>query len=122
VITAGCLGIGYYFMQHNYSEPAVRSVIFITLLFSNIFLTLVNRSFKYSVFTTLRYKNSLVTLIIAVTILFILALLYIPVVRNLFLLEKIPLAYLAGCIAVALVCTMWIEFFKQKQHSLYRHA
>ena len=122
MITAGCLGIGYYFMQQNHDEATVRSVIFVTLLFSNIFLTLVNRSFKYSVFTTLLNKNYLVSLIIAISMLFIFSLLYIPFVRDLFFLEKIPLTYLAGCIAMALVCTLWIEFFKQKQNFPYRQA
>lgn len=60
MITTGCPGIGYYYMQQGNDETIVRSVIFITLLFSNIFLTLVNRSFVYSVFKTLSYKNNLV--------------------------------------------------------------
>ena len=112
VITAACLGIGYYFMQQNQSETMVRSIIFITLLFSNIFLTLVNRSFKFSVFTTLRYTNNLVALIIIITLLFIFSLLYIPFVRNLFLLETLPFYYLMSCIIVACVSTMWMELFK----------
>ena len=119
MITAGCLGMGYYFMQQHAGETLVRTVIFVTLLFSNIFLTLVNRSFKYSVFTTLRYKNHLVTLIISVTILFMLALLYMPTVRNLFLLERIPFNYLVSCMIVALACTIWIEPFKQKQSAFH---
>ena len=43
VITSGCLGIGHYYLQQGSSDDTVRTVIFITLLFSNIFLTLVNR-------------------------------------------------------------------------------
>ena len=53
MITAGCLGIGYFFMQQGHPETLVRTSIFITLLFSNIFLTLINRSFTFSVFKTL---------------------------------------------------------------------
>jgi Ca2+-transporting ATPase len=34
----------------------------------NIFLTLINRSFYYSIFTTLKYKNNLVLFIILTTI------------------------------------------------------
>jgi len=116
MITIGCLGIGYYLMLQHQSEITVRTVIFITLLFSNIFLTLLNRSFKYSVLTTLRYKNNLVLLIIAITLLFVFALLYIPFVRNLFVLETIPAGYVVSCIAVAFASTMWIEFFKK--HSI----
>lgn len=50
MITAGCLGIGYYYLQQGSDNATIRTVIFITLLFSNIFLTLVNRSFHYSIF------------------------------------------------------------------------
>ncbi len=60
MITAGCLGIGYYFIQQGSNDDVTRTVIFITLLFSNIFLTLVNRSFKYSILKTITYKNNLV--------------------------------------------------------------
>ena len=114
MITIGCLGIGYYFMQQPQSEITVRTVIFITLLFSNIFLTLVNRSFEYSILYTLKYKNRLVLLITSVTFLFIVLLLYVPVVRNLFLLKTLPLQYLISCIIVAFASTIWIEFFKHR--------
>jgi Ca2+-transporting ATPase len=114
IITAACLGIGYYFMQQA-SETTVRTIIFTTLLFSNIFLTLVNRSFKYSIVKTIRYKNNLLSLIIAVTVLFIFSLLFIPFLSNLFLLEAIPLRYIAACMGTALAGTFWIEFFKNSR-------
>jgi Ca2+-transporting ATPase len=112
VITAGCLGIGYYFMQHQQNETMVRTPIFITLLFCNIFLTLINRSFHYSIFKTLRYKNYLIPLITGITLLFILSLLYIPFIRQLFRLSTLPFSYLMICISIALVSTFWIEIFK----------
>jgi Ca2+-transporting ATPase len=112
VITAGCLGIGYYYMQQGNNESVVRTVIFITLLFSNIFLTLVNRSFIYSVFKTLRYKNTLLPLIIGITLLFIAALIYMPFVRDLFRLSILPFKDICICIAVAIVGTLWIDLWK----------
>jgi P-type Ca2+ transporter type 2C len=112
MITTGCLGIGYYYMQQGAGETTIRTVIFITLLFSNIFLTLVNRSFYYSVFKTLTYKNNLVLLIIGITLLFILAILYVPFVRDLFKLNPLVLSVICTCIAVALVSTLWIEVWK----------
>jgi Ca2+-transporting ATPase len=114
MITAGCLGLGYYFMQHNADVATVRTIIFTTLLFSNIFLTLVNRSFQYSVATTLRYKNYMVTIVILITLAFILSLLFIPFIRALFLLQTISLNSLIKCLIVAFISTMWIEFFKTK--------
>ena len=112
VITAGCLGIGYYSMQHQQDETTVRTSIFITLLFCNILLTLINRSFHYSVFKTLRYKNYLIPLITGTTTLFILSLLYIPFMQELFNLGPLSFSYLGMSIIIALVCTFWIEIFK----------
>ncbi len=112
VITIGCLSLGYYYLQAGEEEATVRTVIFITLLFCNIFLTQLNRSFVYSVFKTILYRNVLVPLIIGATLLFIAALLYIPVVRELFRLHTLSLSMLATCIAVALVSTVWLEGVK----------
>lgn len=112
MITAGCLGIGFYYMQQGNDETVVRSVIFITLLFSNIFLTLVNRSFVYSVFKTLTYKNNLVPLVTGITALFIALLLYVPTVQELFRLHTLPIATVAACAGIALLSTFWIELWK----------
>jgi Ca2+-transporting ATPase len=112
MITAGCLGIGYYFMQQGSDGATVRTVVFITVLFSNIFLTLVNRSFTYTVFTTLSYKNNLVPLIIGITLVFIAALIYVPAVRNLFMLNTLSIKMLLSCVGVALITTLWIDILK----------
>ena len=118
VITAGCLGIGYYSMQHQQDETTVRTSIFITLLFCNILLTLINRSFHYSVFKTLRYKNYLIPLITGTTTLFILSLLYISFMQKLFNLGSLSFPYLAMCIIIALVSTFWMEIFKIQRPDL----
>ncbi|MCW3090121.1 MAG: cation-translocating P-type ATPase [Ferruginibacter sp.] len=112
MITTGCLGIGYYYMLQGFNDATIRTVIFITLLFSNIFLTLVNRSFYYSVIATLANKNRLVWLIIGITLLFIVASLYVPFVSNLFRLHHLPIIAIITCILVALVSTCWIEVWK----------
>ncbi len=112
IITAGCLGTGYYFMQQGANETTIRTVVFTTLLFSNIFLTLVNRSFYYSVFTTLAYKNRLVPLIIGITLVFIAAVLYIPFMQKLFSLEQLSFSLIGICLLTALLSTWWLELWK----------
>lgn len=111
-ITIGCLGIGYYYLQLGESDTTVRTLIFITLLFSNIFLTLVNRSFEYSIYKTLAYKNNLVPLIIGFTLMVIIALLYLPFMQQLFKLTALPFPLVVVCVGVALVSTFWIEIWK----------
>jgi len=112
MITAGCLGLGYYYMQQGAGETSIRTIIFITLLFCNIFLTFVNRSFTYSVFKTLNYKNNLVLIITGITLVFIAALLYLPAVRDLFSLTVLSSRSIVTCIIVAILSTLWIEIWK----------
>ncbi|MEO6290246.1 MAG: cation-translocating P-type ATPase [Ginsengibacter sp.] len=111
-ITLGCLGIGYYFMQQQKDENFVRTAVFVTLLFCNIFLTLVNRSFHYTIFQTMRYKNFLIPLIIGITIIFIFCFIYLPFFRNLFSLTYVSPGNLLLCMLVALVSTGWMEILK----------
>lgn len=112
LITAGCLGIGYYYMLQDENETLVRTLIFISLLFSNILLTLINRSFQHSIIKTIGYKNNLVPFITGSTLVLIAVVLYVPFVSNLFQLTPLPFKSLAICAAVALVSTLWMELWK----------
>jgi len=112
MITAACLGIGYYNIKQGNNDDVIRTVIFITLLFSNIFLTLANRSFKYSILKTITYKNNLVLLIIAITLIFIGLILYVPFIRDLFRLSPLSLTGIGTCAMVGMFGTLWIEIWK----------
>lgn len=112
VITAGCLGLGHYFMQHGRDESEVRTVIYTTLIFSNVFLTLVNRSFYYSVFTTMRYKNILVPIILTISLVVLLLSVYTPVVQLLFQFKPLDLATMVYCFLTAFVSVIWVEALK----------
>ena len=112
MITGGCLGLGYYYMGQGMDATTIRTIIFTTLLFSNIFLTLVNRSFQYSIFKTIVYKNNLVPLIIGITLVFMAALLFVPFMRNLFQLTTLPISFILTCFITGLVSTLWIEGWK----------
>ena len=112
VITAGCLALGFYYLQQGADDKNVRAIIFISLLFCNIFLTLINRSFRYTIFKTMRYKNNLVPLIVTITLIFIAGLLYIPFLQQLFQLASIGIITLLTCIGTAFLSTCWIEIWK----------
>lgn len=113
VITAGCLGNGYLYLQSGSDESKVRTIIFITLLFANIFLTFVNRSFRFTFFTTFRYHNPLLPLISGITLAFIAIILWIPAARDLFRLTALTPQELLVCITMALLATCWLEPFKR---------
>src|SRR5690606_29944020 len=50
VITTGTLFIYQYSVINGYSEELTRTMVFTVLITANIFLTLINRSFYYSIF------------------------------------------------------------------------
>ena len=112
VITLGLLFMYQYCVNNGLSESATRTLVFITLIASNIFLTLANRSFYYSIFTTIRYKNNLVTMIIGFTILMTLLLIFIPVLSNFFLFEKVNFMQIVFSVLIAFISVMWIEIYK----------
>ena len=112
VITAGVLLLYHYTMNAGYTEAQVRTVAFSTILFSNIFLTLVNRSFYYSVFRTMTYPNRLVPLIIVITLGVLAATLYVPAVQSLFRLEFIGLDLQWKCLVAAFISVFWVEGYK----------
>ena len=112
VITLGLLFIYQYCVQENCSESATRTVVFLTLIASNIFLTLANRSFYYSIFTTIRYKNNLVLIIIGVTIFITSLLLFIPVFSHFFLFDAVSTLQIGMSILVGFVSVFWIEILK----------
>jgi Ca2+-transporting ATPase len=112
VITLGLLFVYQYCVSENCTESATRTVIFLTLIASNIFLTLANRSFYYSIFTTIRYKNNLVLIIIGVTIFFTALLLFIPVFSHFFMFDTVSSLQIGMSILVGFVSVFWIEIYK----------
>jgi Ca2+-transporting ATPase len=112
LITAGTLSLYQYCVQMNYDETTTRTMVYVGLITSNIFLTLVNRSFYFSIFTTIKYKNKLLLLIISATITITALMLFLPPVNRFFLFSKISLPQLAISAAFGFVFVIWFEIFK----------
>lgn len=112
MITAGTLTVYQYAVGHGFNEALTRSMVFTTLITANIFLTLVNRSFYYSILTTIRYRNYLVPLIISITILFTGLLLYVAPLASFFGFAPIPLAILWIITGIGFVSVIWFELVK----------
>ena len=112
VITAGTLAIYQYSVNHGYSEDGTRTMVFLVLIASNIFLTLENRSFYYSILTLLRYRNKLVPLIIGITVSISVLLICVPAFRLFFGFQSVGLSQVFLCTAVGFCCVMWYEIVK----------
>ncbi len=111
-ITLGLLFVYQNSVTNGGSEDTTRTLVFLTLISSNIFLTLANRSFYYSVFTTMKYKNSLVTLIIGTTILATSLLVFIPTLAHFFKFELVSMTQFCYSVVVGGIAVFWIEIYK----------
>jgi Ca2+-transporting ATPase len=112
VITAGVLFTYQYAIFNGSSEAITRTMTFTVLITSNIFLTLINRSFYYSIFTTIRYKNNMVFFIIFITVTLVVLMLYIKPLTSFFEFETLSLLQLVTCIVIGLVSVIWFEIVK----------
>ncbi|HEX9151007.1 MAG TPA: cation-translocating P-type ATPase [Flavobacterium sp.] len=112
IITVGLLFVYRYCVADNCSESLTRTTVFLTLITANILLTLTNRSFHYSIVTTIRYKNNLVLIIIGITILITALLLFVPQLAHFFQFERVSGFEIALSISVGAASVLWIEIYK----------
>ena len=112
MITAGTLFSYQYAIHNNYEETLTRTMVFTVLIAANIFLTLVNRSFYYSILTTIKYKNNLVLLIISITISIVSLLLFVKPLTHFFEFEQLNIHQILLCIGIGFTSVIWFELVK----------
>jgi len=111
-ITFGVLSIYQWSVHNQWDENSTRSLVFLTLMTANVVLTLVNRSFYYSLLVTLRYKNVLIPIIVGITVFLVALLFVIPSLRYLFSFELITFFQLITCVSIGSVSVLWFEGVK----------
>ncbi|OYZ00637.1 MAG: haloacid dehalogenase [Sphingobacteriia bacterium 28-36-52] len=111
-ITMGTLYIYQYAVHNGYDLNTTRTMVFSCLVFANIFLTLVNRSFYYSIFTTILYKNRLAIWMILITLVLLLSLIYIDPFARFFDFSTIGFTQIAVCFGVGSISAIWYELVK----------
>ena len=118
VITAGTLTAYQYAVHQGYDEQITRTMVFTTLLSANIILTLINRSFYYSILTTIRYKNNLVWLIIGITVAIAALLIYVPVLSVFFKFGYPTPAQAGVSVAIGALSVIWYEGVKWRKRAM----
>lgn len=112
VITCGTMAIYRFAVYNHFNEQITRTMVFTTLITANIFLTLVNRSFYYSILKTIRYKNNLVPLIIGITIAITAFLLYVGPLTVFFGFAMLKSFQISICISAGFISVIWYEVVK----------
>ncbi|MGX5820090.1 cation-translocating P-type ATPase [Chitinophaga lutea] len=112
LITAGTLAIYQYAIHNGYNENITRTLVFVTLMSANVALTLVNRSFYFSVFYTFRYRNNMLRAVLLLSTALVIAILVVPPFAAFFKFETPGLAHLLIAIATGFVSVLWMEGWK----------
>nr|WP_314840461.1 cation-translocating P-type ATPase [uncultured Flavobacterium sp.] len=112
IITIGTLSVYQFSVYNGFNENITRTMVFVVLVTSNVFLTLINRSFYYSILTTLKYKNNLVFIITGITIAITGLLLYLKPLTNFFQFEHLTLNQVLIATGVGAVSVLWYELVK----------
>jgi len=111
-LTIGILLTYQYAVYIGLNEITTRTMVFTALISGNIILTLVNRSFYYSIFTTIKYKNNLVGIIIGITIILLLTLIYFPPFAHFFKFNELSINQLLISAGIGFISVIWFEFVK----------
>jgi len=112
MITAAVMGMYEYGIRSGFGETRIRSLVFTTLIFSNVLLTLVNRSFTHSLFTSLRHRNDLLAGILLATLAALTAMLVIHPVRGFFGLAPLDARDITYSFLAAAAGVLWMEAWK----------
>ncbi|MFZ0281703.1 MAG: cation-translocating P-type ATPase [Bacteroidales bacterium] len=100
-------------VKMGYTEESVRTLTFVTLIVSNIAVIISNRSWTSGFLTILSTPNKAVTWIVGGASIFLILILNIPLLLDLFLFEKIRLVEFMACAGAGLFSITWFEIYKQ---------
>lgn len=112
IITIGVLAAYQLTVQQGGNEEKTRAMVFTTLIFANILLSLVNRSFYYSLFETFKNKNNLLTGVIILTLAMLFAILFFTPFSTFFALTSLTITELIVSLGIASVSVLWFEGYK----------
>ncbi len=112
VITAGVLFAYQWAVQNGGNEETTRAMVFTTLIFANVWLSLVNRSFVYSIFESFKNKNNLFPLVIGATLVLLFSILYIPPFAKFFQVAELNIKELGIAMLIAAISVLWFEVYK----------
>jgi Ca2+-transporting ATPase len=108
-----CLLVYFAGLEMGYTEKAIRTLTFVTLITSNIAVILSNRSWSSNIFEILATPNKAVKWVVGGALLFMVLILNVPFLLKLFQFETVGFVELIVCAIAGFTSIVWFEFYKQ---------
>jgi Ca2+-transporting ATPase len=99
-------------LNSGFGEDGARAMAFATIVFGNLALILTNRSWSQTIIGAFRKRNNAVVWVFGGAILALVFVLYVPLLRDLFLFSAVQPADLLMCLVAGFVSVVWFELFK----------
>lgn len=100
-------------LKFGHNENEVRAMAFTTLIISNVMVILANRSWTRNILDIMRTPNSSVKWVVGGALIFLVLVITVPFLRDLFQFDPItPLQFLI-CVTAGLGSIIWFEVYKR---------
>jgi Ca2+-transporting ATPase len=96
----------------SFDESHSRTVAFTTLIIANLGLIMSGRSWKYNIISAFKIKNTALWLVICGSLFFLLLVLFVPALREVFHFEAINGYDLLLCLSGGVITISLFEIFK----------
>ena len=107
-----CFLVYFVSLKMGYSEKAIRTLTFVSLIVSNIAVIMSNRSWTNNIFKIIATPNKSVKWVVGGAIIFLILILNIPFLINLFQFEKISFIEIVVCAVAGCFSIVWFEIYK----------
>ncbi len=111
-ILAICLAVYFVALKAGYSEKEVRTLSFVSLIVANIAVIISNRSWTANVFRIILSPNKAVKWVVGGAFLFLILILNIQFLIDLFQFERIGVLEFIVCAAAGCFSIVWFEIYK----------
>jgi Ca2+-transporting ATPase len=99
-------------LAQGFSEPAVRTLTFTTIVIANLSLILTNRSWSETILTTLQSRNRALVVVVLLTLSALFLVLSLPVLQDLFRFQSVSPEALLVAVLAGLGSVLWFEIYK----------
>ena len=106
----------FWLLSTALNDESIKSIVFTSLVFSNLMLILINRSWVLSIWQTLRQrKNPTIKWIFSIALLLLVSFIQLPLTREVFGFGVITLSQWILSFAVGVLPLLWFEAYKLLQ-------